>query len=218
MSSFPFDSITSTGYTVYPALLRYLGAMGYTKDSLGMTHLQPADIQAIEKGIANPVYLHPGPRKMFYVLFYEFENFRCFRSISNFSSLQRIELWRNAWQVFLRHPLFGVGTGDVADQCRQQMEAAHSPLADSGMHTHNQYLNFLLAFGLVGFLLILLSFIRAIHVEHLCRSALFTALLCIVLISFISEDTLETLAGITFVALGLSILKPTDNTCTNTTP
>ena len=218
VSSFPFDSITSTGYTVYPALLRYLGAMGYTKDSLGMTHLQPADIQAIEKGIANPVYLHPGPRKMFYVLFYEFENFRCFRSISNFSSLQRIELWRNAWQVFLRHPLFGVGTGDVADQCRQQMEATHSPLADSGMHTHNQYLNFLLAFGLVGFLLILLSFIRAIHVEHLCRSALFTALLCIVLISFISEDTLETLAGITFVALGLSILKPTDNTCTNTTP
>ena len=111
-----------------------------------------------------------------------------------------------------------MGTGDVADQCRQQMEAAHSPLADSGMHTHNQYLNFLLAFGLVGFLLILLSFIRAIHVEHLCRCALFTALLCIVLISFISEDTLETLAGITFVALGLSILKPTDNTCTNTTP
>ena len=218
VSDYPFDSVTPTGYTVYPALLRYLGAMGYTKDSLGMTHLGPTDIAAIEKGIANPVYLHAGPRKLFYVLFYEFENFRCYRSVSNFSVLQRLELWRNAWQVFLRHPLFGVGTGDVADQCRLQMEATHSPLADSGMHTHCQYLNFLLAFGLVGFLLILLSFVRAIRLERLCRSVLFTALLCIVLISFISEDTLETLAGITFVALGLSILKPCNNPCTNTIP
>ncbi len=218
VSDYPFDSVTPTGYTVYPALLRYLGAMGYTKDSLGMTHLGPTDIAAIEKGIANPVYLHAGPRKLFYVLFYEFENFRCYRSVSNFSVLQRLELWRNAWQVFLRHPLFGVGTGDVADQCRLQMEATHSPLADSGMHTHCQYLNFLLAFGLVGFLLILLSFVRAIRLERLCRSVLFTALLCIVLISFISEDTLETLAGITFVALGLTILKPCNNQCTNTIP
>ena len=59
------DSLTPVGYTVYPALLRYLGAMGVTKDSLGMTQLKAKDIQAIEKGIANPVYLQHGPRKMF---------------------------------------------------------------------------------------------------------------------------------------------------------
>lgn len=217
VSAFPLDSLTATGYTAYPALLRYLGAMGLTKDSVGMTHLQPADISAIEKGIANPVYLQPGPRKMCYVLFYEFENFRCYRNVRNFSTLQRIELWRNALQVFLRHPLLGVGTGDVVDQCRIQMQASQSPLADSGMHTHSQYLNFLLAFGLVGFLLIFVAFIRAIRLQHLCRSALFTAFLCILLISFISEDTLETLAGITFAALGFTHLS-TARKCTSTTP
>lgn len=217
VSTYPFDSVTATGYTVYPALLRYLGAMGLTKDSAGMTHLQPADIQAIEKGIANPVYLQHGPRKMFYVLFYEFENFRCFRNVNNFSLLQRIELWRNAWQVFLSHPLLGVGTGDVVDQCRLRLEANQSPLAQSGMHTHNQYLNFLLAFGLVGFLAIALAFLLATVREKLCRNTLFTAFLCILLISCISEDTLETLAGIVFAALGSTLIAPTTQ-CTNTTP
>ena len=212
VSSYPFDSITPTGYTVYPALLRYLGAMGYTKDSVGMTHLQPNDISAIEKGIANPVYLHPGPRKLFYVLFYEFENFRCYRNVSNFSFLQRIELWRNAWHVFLQHPLFGVGTGDVVDQCHQRLDDTHSPLADSGMHTHNQYLNFLLAFGIVGFLLILFPFIRAIRRDRLCNNILFTVFLCILLISFISEDTLETLAGIMFTVMG-TILPKNEKQC-----
>ena len=228
LSDYPFDSLTSTGYTIYPALLRYLGAMGLTKDSLGMTHLQPNDIYAIEKGIANPVYLQPGPRKLFYVLFYEFENYRCFHNVSNFSLLQRFELWQHAWRAFLQHPLFGVGTGDAVEALHQQLEASDSPLANNGMHTHNQYLNFLLAFGLLGFLLIVSSFYRAIRRGRLCMNPLFTAVLCIILISFTSEDTLETLAGITFVALGLTLLafhsSPShtpsphpQKTCTNTT-
>ena len=207
LSNHPFDSLTSTGYTVYPTLLRYLGGMGLTKDSLGMTRLQPNDIAAIEKGIANPVYLRPGPRKLIYVLLYEYENYRCFRSVNNFSVLQRLELWRNAWQVFTQNPLLGVGTGDVVNQCHAQMQQNHSPLADTDLHTHSQYLNFLLAFGLIGFLLIVLPFIRAIHLHRLCYSPLFTAFLCILLISFISEDTLETLAGIMFAVIG-TILPP----------
>ena len=85
LSDYPIDSLTSIGYTVYPALLRYLNGMGVTKDSVGMTHLTPSDVAAIEKGIANPVYLKLGPRKMFYVLFYEYENYRCYHSVSNFS-------------------------------------------------------------------------------------------------------------------------------------
>lgn len=206
LSSHPFDSLTPTGYTVYPALLRYLGGMGLTKDSLGMTHLKPSDIAAIEQGIANPVYCRPGPRKLVYVLLYEYENYRCYRNVNNFSLLQRLELWRNAEQVFLRHPLFGVGTGDVVDQCHGQMQQNGSPLAGTDMHTHSQYLNFLTAFGLVGFLLIFVPFALAIRAERLCRSPLFTVFLCILLISFLSEDTLETLAGIMFTAMGMCLL------------
>ena len=205
--------------------------MGVTKDSLGMTHLTPTDVAAIEKGIANPVYLQPGPRKMLYVLFYEYENYRCYHSVSNFSVLQRLELWAAGWRVFLQHPLMGVGTGDVVDACHQQLGEMGSPLADTELHTHNQYLNFLLAFGLLGFGLIAFFFVRAIvrgiengklkveksgHLQPKSQfsilnsqfSILYVAFLCILLISFISEDTLETLAGITFSVMGFSLLSP----------
>lgn len=205
-SDLPFDSITTTGWTVYPTLLRYLNCMGVTKDSLGMTHLSTEDIAAVERGIANPVYMQAGPRKMVYVLCYEFENYRCYRSVKNFSMLQRIELWHNGFEIFLQHPWLGVGTGDVVDVCQARLAETQSPLANKNMHTHNQYFNFLLAFGLVGFGVIVFFFVRAIVLTHSCRRILFTAFLCIVLISFISEDTLETLAGITFTALFFSLL------------
>ncbi len=205
-STVSFDSVTSTGWPVYPTLLRYLNGIGVTKDSLGMTQLNESDIAAIEKGIANPVYLQAGPRKMIYVLCYELENYRCFHSVRDFSVLQRIELWRNAFAVFLQHPFWGVGTGDVPDLCQSRLEATGSVLAKTGMHTHSQYLNFLLAFGIVGFTVITTFFVRAIIRTHSCRRILFTAFLCTVLISFISEDTLETLAGITFTAFFFAIL------------
>ena len=222
ISDYPIDSLTPIGYTVYPALLRYLNGMGVTKDSLGMTRLTPTDVAAIEKGIANPVYLTHSPRKMFYVLFYEYENYRCYHNVSNFSVLQRLELWAAGWLVFLQHPLFGVGTGDVPDACHQQLADSQSPLADTDLHTHNQYLNFLLAFGLLGFGLIVFFFIRAIikGVKHSSNqtfkhsSILSVAFLCILLISFISEDTLETLAGITFSVMGFSLLSPRDEKIT----
>lgn len=216
LSKYPFDSLTPVGYTVYPALLRYLNAIGATKDSVGMQRLSPTDVAAIEQGIANPVYLQRGPRKLFYVLFYEYENYRCFRSVSNFSTLQRLELWEAGWTASTRHPLLGVGTGDVNDAIQLELTKRQSPLWDSGLHLHNQYLTFLLAFGWIGFIIIAFFFLRALFPCKMQYSSfhsqfpiLFTAHMIIVLISFFGDNTLSTLAGITFVTLGYSLLGST---------
>lgn len=190
------------GFPVWTSLVRYLNAMGVTKDSLGITHLSPADIAAIERGVGNPVYEQPGLRKLYYVLFYEYENFRCYRNVSHFTMLQRFELWDNAWQVFREHPLFGVGTGDILDECHHRLHATGSPLADTTLNTHCQYLHYLVGYGAVGFVLIVFFFVRAVVRQRLCRSLLFGAFLCIALVSFLTEDTLITLAGMLFFALG----------------
>ena len=71
-------------------------------------------------------------------------------------------------------------------------------LADTGKHTHNQYLTLLITFGLVGFILIAFYFVRAFHRHRLWRNPVAAAYLCILLVSFITEDTLETLAGAVF--------------------
>ena len=198
---------TPNGYTIQPTLVRYLNALGTTKDSVGMQLLSDEDIRNIEQGIANPVYAAPRPLKqMYYVMFYEYENYRCYRAVKGFTMLQRLELWRNAWRVFSEHPLLGVGTGDVVDACHAQLKRDDSPLADTNIHSHNQYLTFLVTFGIVGFLIIVVAFVWALRRTRFFKLPIAAGYLIIVLISFLTEDTLETLAGAVFAVLFFCLL------------
>lgn len=206
VSSIDLDSITPNGYSVRPTLIRYLNAKGLTKDSVGISNLTAEDITAIEKGIANPIYLKKiGLKRMFAVMLYEYEMYRCYHAVVDFTMLQRFELWKNGWKVFLQHPLFGTGTGDVVDECHSQLKKDQSPLAGTTKHTHCQYLTYLITFGILGFILIVWMFVRSIRRNRACQYFPFLATLTIFLISCISEDTLETLAGIIFCVFMLSL-------------
>ncbi len=201
------DSATTNGYAVYPTLVRYLNAKGLTKDSTGVWQLSTTDLHLIEQGVANPHYASKlGTGKLFYRMFFEFDQYRRYGVVLNSSLLQRIELWRNGWAVFLNHPVLGVGTGDVADEVALSLKQRHSQLADKGLRTHNQYITLLLTFGIVGFVAIAFVFGMAIRRGKLLGSAVFVAYLCIVLVSFVSEDTLETEAGVVFVSLMFALL------------
>ena len=111
--------------------------------------------------------------------------------------LQRFELWRNGWRVFKKHPLLGTGTGDVVDECHKQLIIDASPLMGTKKHVHNQYLTFLVAFGIIGCGLLVFMFCRAVPALH-GQSTILVAWLLVILISCISENTLGTLAGILF--------------------
>lgn len=201
------DSATTNGFSAYPTLVRYLNAKGLTKDSAGVCQLSTSDLHLIEQGVANPHYAKKlGLGKMFYRMFFEFDQYRYYGVVINSSMLQRIELWRNGWAVFLKHPVWGVGTGDVADEVALSLQQRHSQLADKGLRTHNQYITLLLTFGTVGFAAIAFVFGMAVRRGKLLSSAVFVAYLCIVLVSFVSEDTLETEAGVVFVSLMFALL------------
>jgi O-antigen ligase len=92
----------------------------------------------------------------------------------------------------------GVGTGDVNDAIQENLTKNNSQLKDLNIRTHNQYLTFLLTFGVVGTFIIVFFFVYAVRKEKLLSSPLIVAFLCIFLVSFISEDTLETAAGCLF--------------------
>ena len=207
LSAMPIDSVTSNGYAVRPTLLRYLNGLGCAKDSVGMSRLTAADVASIEKGVANPVYRKQlSLRRMVYVMLFEYENYRCYRTVRDFTMLQRFELWRNGWQVFKAHPLLGTGTGDVVDECHARLEADSSPLAGTTKHTHNQYLTFLITFGALGFLVLVFFFVRGVCHRRLCTRFGFLAVMCVVLVSLLTEDTLETLAGCMFVSFFVPLL------------
>lgn len=201
-SALNIDSLTPNSFAVYPTLVRYLNAKGLTKDSAGVSQLQQSDIELIEQGVANPCYTRRfDVGKMLYRLFFEYDSYCRDGNVLNSSLLQRFELWKNGLAVFKAHPVFGVGTGDVADEVGKSLEQRNSQLAGSNLRTHNQYITLLLTFGVVGVVIIIYFFFRAIRRQKLLKSAMFLAYLCIVLVSFVSEDTLETEAGVVFSTL-----------------
>lgn len=217
VSSVPVDSITPVGYTVLPALVRYLNAMGLTKDSVGVASLAPSDIVAIEQGIANPVYSQKASlRRMVYVMLFEYENYRCYRTVCGFTMLQRFELWRASWSVVCDHWLYGVGIGSVESALDRQLAADHSPLAGTHKNPHNQYLTLLMTFGAIASALILACLLWAIIRRRLWRKPLFIACLTIVLLSCLTEDTLQTCAGALFAALYLSLTSQQSGACPHT--
>lgn len=194
----PLDTKTDNGYSIYSTLVRYLNATHRSKDSLGVVSLTPADVSTVKQGIANPIYLrHPSVRKMAYMALFEYESYRC-GDIKDFSLLERFALWRNAWRVFSRYPLLGVGTGDVMAACQVQLWLDGMYLIDNTKSAHNQYLIFLMAFGLVGVTLIVFFFVRAVAKTAALHTPLACAYLLILLLSFIGENTLGTLAGCLF--------------------
>ncbi|MBR5777127.1 MAG: O-antigen ligase family protein [Bacteroidales bacterium] len=190
---------TLNGYPIKPTLIRYLNSKGLTKDSLGISALTAKDIKAIEMGKAT---VHEASTnvvpQMVYRLLFEYENYRHYHTVKNSSMLQRFELWNNSWSIFAAHPMFGVGTGDVEDQIKTKLAQNNSELKDSNMRTHNQFLTFLLTFGIIGTTIIVVAFAYAIRKQKLFSSSLFIAYFCIFMLSFLSEDTLETAAGCLF--------------------
>lgn len=210
-STIPVYAKTADSFAVFPALIRYLNAKNLTKDSAGMAELDQSDILQIEKGIANPYYAEKySIKKMLYRMFFEYELYRSFGEIRYSSMLQRFELWKNGTEIFCNNPVLGVGTGDVNDEIRANLRRNGSQLADTTLRTHNQYITILLSFGILGFGIIAFFFARAVKRKHLLKSGLFVCFLCIVLISFISEDTLETEAGCVFTALWASLFNRRD--------
>jgi O-antigen ligase len=60
----------------------------------------------------------------------------------------RLVLWDIAWDLFLEHPLAGVGMGDYESQARAMLEGRS---VRTTVDSHNAYLQILATRGLIGF-------------------------------------------------------------------
>ena len=199
-SDMPFDSNTSTGYSVAPTLVRYMNCLGLTKDSAGMAAMSDEQIAAVERGVANPVYESGNPlKKMVYVMLLEREFYVHTHSVKGFSMLQRLELWEATLDVIADNLWTGVGTGDVVDAMQEYLAASDSELSGRGMRSHDQYLSLTAAVGILGLALILALVVRTFTGRrHKKLSPIMLAWVLIIFISMLTEDTLDTLAGILF--------------------
>jgi hypothetical protein len=200
-SSLPFNGKDKSGSPLAHTLARYLTSMGLNKDSTGVAHLTSQDVHNIECGIPNIQYPQMnGLQRRLNRIYFEYNMFTLGSAPNGHSLFQRFIYWQNAWTLFKEHPLLGVGTGDVADQIHLLFQANdHGLLPEFQLRTHNQYLTFLITLGILGFL----PFLWVIYsMMKAAKRFSITALLFvwIAALSCLTEDTLETQAGVTFIA------------------
>lgn len=201
-SELPFEGTTLNGENLEATIARYLTSKDLRKDAEGIMALTDEDIRNIEQGVANyNNWKHPGVRARLSTTLFEYNMYRRFNNPNGGSLSQRIEYSKAAFYIIRKHPLFGVGTGDVPQAFSKTYDEIQSPLSEQfRFRAHNQYLSIMIAFGVVGLALFLVMLFCPSFSAKRQRGYLFLAFLCIMLLSMFSEDTLETQAGASLFA------------------
>ncbi len=202
-----FDSTDLRKQTIKYTLIRYMTSKGLRKDSSGFAKLSKDDIQNVEKGFTNVIYTNKFslyPR--LYEVVWEIDDFMKGNNPSGHSVTQRLVYYKIGYTIFNTHPWFGIGTGDVQDSYDKYYATHNTGLEKRWqLHTHNQFLQFLMLFGIVGLLIIIFGFMAPPFLENQWNSFNFLAILIIILLSFLNEDMIESQIGVTFVALFYSL-------------
>lgn len=201
-SKIPFDSNDIKGNQVKYTLIRYMASKGLKKDAEGMSHMTNHDIKAVELGMPNYAFssLTSMPYRIYQVI-WGFEDYRLGGNPNGHSFIQRLEYWKAALGIIKKHPVIGVGTGDVRIAFANQYNETHSKLTEKfRLRSHNQWLEIGVAFGIIGMIWLFLTlFYPAFKTRKIYTYAYFVFWV-ILMISICTEDTFETEAGATFFA------------------
>ena len=200
VSTFKYDSIGTNGYPVSATLLRYLTSKGLRKDAQGVQALSRADIANVEAGMANVIYqnkysLYP----RIYQTVWEYYVYTQTGNSNNQSFSQRIEFAKAAFTIINKNWLFGVGTGKWKTAFADAFKENHAQLAESHYaSSHNQYLNYMVKFGIVGFLFIMFVLIYPVVKTKRYRDPLFLLFLAFMFFANFADSNLESHMGSSF--------------------
>ncbi len=182
-------------------LIRYLTSKGLRKDKEGVEALTENDIENIENGIPN--YLHTSTNMLarLHLLMFEIDGHLKGVNANGNSLAQRLEYWRISNEIIQKKPIFGYGTGDLADVFKEKYALIDNGLKEKyQLRSHNQYLSVTIALGIFGLVFFLFFIVYPVGFAFRQRNYFYLICLCISLLSFFSEDTLETQDGVFFFA------------------
>ena len=201
-SSLDYNGLTLNGENLEATLARYLTSKDLRKDAAGVAALDEQDLRNVEQGVANYVnWSHPGLYSRLSSTVFEYNQYREYNNPNGGSLSQRIEYTKASLFLIKKHPVFGVGTGDIPNAYRQAYDELQSPLEPQYRNkAHNQYLSITVGFGLVGLVVFLISLLFPYCSSKRNRTFIYTFFLAIALLSMLPEDTIETQAGVMWFA------------------
>ncbi len=208
ISAIHYDSTDERKQQLTFTLVRFLSSKGLRKDAEGLSKLNAKEIRSIERGIPNVNYQEISSiNARLHQIMWEFDLFHKGGNPSGHSVTQRYEFWKTAWGIASSNLFIGVGTGDMPIAFKQEYINRQSVMdIQHRLRSHNQYLAIMVAFGIVGLTYFLIALFYPLFSFGRKIGFLFAAFFIISSISMLSEDTLETQAGATFVAFFFSLL------------
>jgi O-antigen ligase len=101
--------------------------------------------------------------------------------------------------------LFGVGVGDVQLEFNKQYEINHTKLKkEHWLRAHNQLITIWLTIGVLGFIIILYILLEPFFNKNISYPTLIVMVTLI--FGFLTQDILETQAGVTLFAVFYALL------------
>jgi hypothetical protein len=206
-SQIKYDSVDLRGQHLRFTLIRYLASVGLTKDSAGMAELRENDIRFVENGITNRLFTEGKHIKSrLYEIIWQIDYYMNGGNPSGHSLTQRVEYLKKGWHLLENNYLAGTGTGDVKNEFKDQFRKENALLEQIYIYLpHNQYLTFLISFGIFGFIIICCSIFIPVFKMKTFKIFLFNIFILIIMLSMLGEDSLETHPGVSFFAYFYSI-------------
>ncbi|MEI6311849.1 MAG: O-antigen ligase family protein [Bacteroidota bacterium] len=125
----------------------------------------------------------------------------------NYSDAERITSIVAGWKIVQKHPLIGVGTGDLKQKMNQVYEQDYKWLANKNRKMpHNQWVWLWASNGILGVLSLLFSILYALFYRKQYKNILLICFFIITISSFLYEHTLQTQVGVAFYVVSLLIM------------
>jgi O-antigen ligase len=132
-------------------------------------------------------------------LIWEYTKYKRGENPSGHTLTMRLEFWKTGSYIVHHNPIIGVGTGDIQDAFNDMYNYTNSKLdLVWRLRCHNQYLAITVAFGFIGLIVFLFYLFYPAIILRKQLHYLYWPFFLIAVLSFITEDTLETQSGVTF--------------------
>lgn len=196
-SEMSFKGLDKKGQKLYGTLYRYVTSKGLRKDYQGVMSLSEIDIKNIENGITSSVPRKYGITARVKEIIYEVLTYRENIDPNGHSIIQRMYYLNAGLALFNQNLLLGASKGDELAAYHKLYSDNNSLLKiENQLRAHNQFLSFFVCFGVIGGLLIIIGIVQPFLA---LKKHLYTlAFLGFGLLSFITDDVLDTQAGVTF--------------------